>query len=169
MTSRPEAKIAFGRLGEIDLDEITAHMSDPRVAEHMPLLTGRWDQNTSRTFVEAKEARWRRDGLGHWAILFDDAYVGWGGFQKEGDEWDYGLVLKPERFGLGARITRKAIEFARSDARIPFVTFLLPPSRTKLGALEKIGAGLVGEREYEGQMFLKYQLDLSSPSTRKTI
>ncbi|MAZ16383.1 GNAT family N-acetyltransferase [Oricola sp.] len=162
MTNSPETGIAFTRLGEIDIAEITAHMSDPRVAEHMPLLTGRWDDAASRAFVEAKEARWRRDGLGHWAILCDGAYVGWGGFQKEGDEWDYGLVLKPDRFGLGARITREALEFARSDDRIAFVTFLLPPSRKKLGALERIGARFVGEADHEGEAFLKYRLDLIS-------
>lgn len=167
MTNRPETGIAFGRLGEIDLDEITAHMSDPRVAEHMPLLTGRWDQAASRAFVEAKEVRWRRDGLGHWAILCDGAYIGWGGFQKEGDEWDYGLVLKPDRFGLGMSVTRKALAFARSDERIPFVTFLLPPSRRKLGALERIGARPDGEVDYDGKRFLKFRLDFASPSTGK--
>lgn len=164
MTNRPEEGIAFGRLSEIDLDEITAHMSDPRVAEHMPLLTGCWDRAASRAFVEAKEARWRLDGLGHWAILCDGAYVGWGGFQKEGDEWDYGLVLKPDRFGLGARVTRKALAFARADKRIPFVTFLLPPSRKKLGALERIGARPDGDVDYDGTRFLKFRLDLAPPS-----
>lgn len=166
MTNSPETGIAFTRLGEIDIVEITAHMSDPRVAAHMPLLTGRWDDAASRAFVEAKEARWREDGLGHWAILCDGAYVGWGGFQKEGDEWDYGLVLKPDRFGLGARITSKALEFARSDVRISFVTFLLPPSRKKLGALERIGARFVGEVDHGGETFLKYRLDLNSPLGR---
>ena len=166
MTNSPETEIAFTRLGEIDLIEITAHMSDPRMAEHMPLLTGRWDDAASRAFVEAKEARWREDGLGHWAILCDGAYVGWGGFQKEGDAWDYGLVLKPDRFGLGARITRKALEFARSDERIPFVTFLLPPSRKKLGALERIGARFVGEVDHAGEAFLKYSLDFNPPRGR---
>lgn len=166
MTNRPKAGITFTRLGEIDLGEITAHMSDPRVAEHMPLLIGRWDAAASRAFVGAKEARWRQDGLGHWAILCDGAYVGWGGFQKEGDEWDYGLVLKPDRFGLGARITRKALEFARSDERIPFVTFLLPPSRKKLGALERIGARFVGEVDHAGETFLKYRLDFNPPRGR---
>jgi hypothetical protein len=136
-----------------------AHMSDPRVAEHMPLLTFQWDHDAVGKFVAAKEACWRRDGLGHWAILCDGHYVGWGGFQKEGEEWDYGLVLKPERFGLGTLITRKAIEFAVADERIPFVTFLLSPTRKHLGALERLGATFVGEIEHAGARFLKYRLD----------
>lgn len=41
----------------------------------------------------------------------------------------------------------------RADARIPYVTFLLPPSRKNLGALARIGAQLVGEVEYDGASF----------------
>ena len=154
---KPE--ITFARLPEIAPDEILAHMSDPRVAEHMPLLTSQWDRDAVARFVAAKEACWRRDGLGHWAFLYNGTYVGWGGFQKEGDEWDYGLVLKPEAFGLGARISKKAIEFAKGDDRIPFVTFLLPPSRKNLGALDRLGARYVDEIDYDGAKFLKYRLE----------
>ena len=153
------SSITFTRLPEIDPREIISHMSDPRVAEHMPLLTFAWDEAAVTGFVAAKEAYWHRDGLGHWAILSNGKYVGWGGFQKEGDEWDYGLVLKPDSFGLGTRISRKAIDFALADDRIPFITLLLPPSRKKLGALDRLGAELVGEVEYERVVFLKYRLE----------
>lgn len=152
-------KIDFVRLPEVSPDEIIAHMGDPRVAEHMPLLTGNWDEPAVTQFVSAKEDCWRRDGLGHWAIVCDGNYVGWGGFQKEGDEWDFGLVLKPEYFGLGAAITRQALAFAVKDERIPFVTFLLPPSRKNLGALTRLGAEYVGTITYDGAHFLKYRLD----------
>lgn len=151
--------LSFVRLPTIPVDEILSHMSDPRVAEHMPLLTSGWGKAQVASFVAAKEACWKRDGLGHWAILFNDNYVGWGGFQKEGDEWDFGLVLKFEFFGLGRRISQKAIEFAIADDRIPFVTFLLPPSRRSLGALDRMGASLVGTVEYDGVRFLKYRLE----------
>lgn len=164
MATSPERNVTFARLPDISPDEIIAHMSAPRVAEHMPLLTFKWDRDAVTRFVAAKEARWRRDGLGHWAILCDGCYVGWGGFQKEGDEWDYGLVLKPERFGLGTLITKKAIEFAVADARIPFVTFLLPPSRKNLGALARLGTRFVDEIEHEGARFLKYRLDTGCES-----
>lgn len=151
--------ITFVRLPEIAPGEIIAHMSDPRVAEHMPLLTFDWDMAALDKFVAAKEACWSRDGLGHWAILCNGNYVGWGGFQKEGVEWDFGLVLKPSCFGLGTRISRKAIAFAKADKRIPFVTFLLPPTRKKLGALKRLGAEFTEEIEYDGARFLKYRLD----------
>lgn len=155
--------ITFARLTEIPADELVAHMSDPRVGVHMPLLTVTWDRQVAEGFVAAKEACWQRDGLGHWAFVSGGRYIGWGGFQKEGEEWDFGLVLKPEAFGLGARITRQALAFAAMDDRIPFITFLLPPSRRNLGALKRLGATFVGEIDYAGSRFLKYRLETPGP------
>lgn len=154
-----EPRITFAPLRDIPPEEIIAHMSDPRVGRHMPLLTFEWNSETLSAFLSRKEAYWRRDGLGHWAILSDGAYAGWGGFQKEGDAWDFGLVLRPECFGLGVPITRKALMFAKADDRIPFVTFLLPASRKNLSALVRLGASFVGEVEHDGARFLKYRLD----------
>ncbi len=159
MTATSDHKITFTRLSGISPKDIMAHMSDDRIAKHMPLLNFKWDEQKLAEFVTAKEACWLRDGLGHWAILCNDVYVGWGGFQKEGKEWDFGLVLKADSFGLGARITRKAIDFALADERIPFVTFLSPPSRTKLRGLARLGAKFVKKIDYGGEKFLKYRLD----------
>ena len=159
MTAKSEIEISFVRLPDIDPAEIIAHMSDPRVGEHMPLLTAAWDEAGCTAFIRKKEDHWRRDGLGHWAILCNGSYAGWGGFQKEDGEWDFGLVLKPEHFGLGARIAAKALAFARADKRISSVTFLLPPSRTKLGALKRLGALYVGDVDYDGERFLKFRLE----------
>lgn len=152
-------EITFGWLSEVEPKEIAAHMSDPRVAEHMPRLTLDWDAKMVTKSVADKEHCWVHDGLGHWAFLSNGRYVGWGGFQKEGDEWDFGLVLRPDAFGLGKRISKKAIEFAIADERIPFVTFLLPPSRKHLGALKRFGARDIGQVEYAGKMFLKFRLE----------
>ncbi len=163
MTTLPERNVTFARLPEVSPDEIVAHMLDPRVAEHMPLLTCNWDHVTATKFIATKEERWRRDGLGHWAILCNDSYAGWGGFQKEGDEWEYGLVLKRESFGLGPLISKKAIDFAVADKRIPFVIFLLPPSRKNLMALARLGAEFVDGIEHHGTKFLKYRLDTERP------
>ncbi|MGD9800970.1 MAG: GNAT family N-acetyltransferase [Parvularculaceae bacterium] len=158
MTKR-DADIRFARLSEVSPEELLAHMSDARVAKHLPLMTRPWDKRTVAEFIAAKEACWRRDGLGHWAILHGGAYVGWGGFQKEGDEWDFGLVLRPGNFGLGPRIARMALRLASADDRIPFVTFLLPPSRRNLGALRRLGTTFVGETDYGGADFLKFRIE----------
>lgn len=152
-------RITFVRLTDIPVAVIAAHMSDPRVADHMPLLTPPWTEDDAATFVAAKEATWNRDGLGHWAFLRDGRYVGWGGFQKEAGEWDFGLVLKPDAFGLGVGIAKQALAFAKRDHRIPFVTFLLPPSRRSVAALARLGARYIGDIGYDGAVFRKYRLE----------
>ncbi len=152
-------EITFVRLSAVAPREIIDHMSDPRVATHLPLLTGAFDQRACAAFLDAKDACWRRDGLGHWAILADGVYAGWGGFQKEGVEWDFGLVLKPDYFGLGVRVAKKALVFARNDPRIPYVTFMLAESRKHLRAFDRLGAGYVGETRYGDAVFVKYRLD----------
>lgn len=159
MPSTQPGEIVFRRLTDITPETLLVHMSDPRVGEHLPLQTFAWDLETAVSFVAAKEACWQRDGLGHWAIFHCGSYVGWGGFQKEGTEWDFGLVLAPTAFGLGVRIARQALAFARADERIPFVSFLLPPTRKHLGALTRLGAEPVGTVEHAGTMFLKFRLE----------
>ncbi|KJE33603.1 hypothetical protein UF64_17835 [Thalassospira sp. HJ] len=157
MTPRTDS-ISFGQLDDVAPATLIAHMSDPRMAAHMPLLEGPWGRDDVAKFITAKQACWKRDGLGHWAIFHDLEYAGWGGFQKEGDDWDYGLVLRPEWFGLGMAITKKALDFARSDPRIASVTFLLPPTRSKLGALRRIGAVDEGTTFLHGACFRKFRL-----------
>ncbi|MFZ1816067.1 MAG: GNAT family protein [Rhizobiaceae bacterium] len=151
--------ITFTRLSDVSRQLLFAHMSDPRIARHMPLINFEWDMAAIDHLVAQKEERWHKDGLGHWAILCDGSYVGWGGFEKEEGDWDYGLVLTPSAFGLGLPITRQALHFARADERISCVTFLLPPSRRHLRALQRIGAHFVGEVVHEGSNFLKFSLD----------
>ena len=68
-------------------------------------------------------------------------------------------MLRPDRFGLGPRIARKALAFAAADPRIPYVTFLLPPSRRHLGALARLGAEFVGETTHAGAQFRKFRLE----------
>lgn len=157
--------LTFARLTEVPIATLVSHMSDPRVARHMPLLRQPWDADAAKRFIVAKEACWQRDGLGHWAFFHDGQYLGWGGFQKEGSEWDFGLVLRWEAFGLGLAITRAALDFAHADPGIPYVTFLLPPSRRHLGALARMGAVPLGEVQYETERFLKFRLDTPCPAT----
>ena len=57
------------------------------------------------------------------------------------------------------RISRKAIEFAKSDPRIETITFLLPLARKNLGALARGGAKYVENIEYDGETFKKYRLE----------
>ncbi|WP_416882517.1 hypothetical protein [Marivita sp.] len=59
------------------------------------------------------------------------------------NEWRH----EPDAFGIGRRITSKAIDFEIADKRISYLTFLLLPSRRNLETLERLGALAVGEIE----------------------
>ena len=158
MTQQKNNLLRFGRLTEVSTKDLVAHMGDPRISAHMPLLTGTWDAPRIRDFVTAKEVRWKEDGLGHWAFFKGENYVGWGGFELEDNEWDFGLVLRPDFFGLGPAITREALRFATARPDMPYVTCLLPPSRRKLGALKRFGAVELGLVTYAGERFRKFQV-----------
>jgi len=149
----------FGDLQAVPREVLVAQMADARVAEHLPLLDGVFDVEG---FLKAKAQRWAQDGLGHWAIWQGDVFRGWGGFEKEGDVWDFGLVLVPAAFGQGLAITRQALEFARGDARIETVQFLLAPTRRSVKALARMGAKEEGEVRYGGQTFRRFLLYVTS-------
>ncbi len=149
----------FGDLQAVPREVLATQMADERVAEHLPLLDGAFDVEA---FLRVKAQLWAQDGLGHWAIWQGDVFLGWGGFEKEGDVWDFGLVLTPEAFGQGLAITRQALEFAREDARIETVQFLLAPTRRSVKALVRMGAEEVGEVRYGGQTFRRFLLDTTS-------
>jgi RimJ/RimL family protein N-acetyltransferase len=149
----------FGDLQAVPRALLVAQMADARVAEHLLLLDGAFDVEA---FLQAKALRWAQDGLGHWAIWQGDVFLGWGGFEKEGDVWDFGLVLKPEAFGQGLAITRQALEFAREEARIETVQFLLALTRRSVKVLTRMGAEEVGDVRYGGQTFRRFLLDMTS-------
>ena len=133
-------RIAFKHLSDVPAPVLVTHLNDPVVLEHMPLSTKPWNEESILRWVAAKERQWADNGLGPWAFFIDGGYAGWGGFQLEGDEWDIGVVLTRDRFGWGPAIVGKLLEFAKADPRIEFVTFLLPPSRTNLSGLKRLGA-----------------------------
>ena len=151
----------FVRLPEVEPATILGHLRDPRIARHLPLLPADPDMALVEKIIAAKEACWERDGLGHWAILHNGEYVGWGGFQREGEEWDFGLVLRPEFFRQGKAIALQAFGWARRHTNITKVTFLLPLSRSER-ALQRLGARPVCISELGGIPFRKWCLDLEA-------
>lgn len=155
-----QPKITFCPLSEVAPVEILHHMRDPKIATHLPLLTRRWQLSDVVEFVAVKEQDRVAHGIGHRAILCEGRYAGWGGLQKEGDDWDLGVVLRAEYFGLGLRVVRLLLEEAQKDPRIDAVTFLLPPSRRHLGALKRLGAQPLGDVHHEGMRFLKFKLPI---------
>lgn len=166
----PSGAFSFVHPSEIDQEEMLTHLRDPSMARHLPLLPDKPDRSLVQSIIASKEASWIRDGLGHWGILHQGRYAGWGGFQSEADEWDFGLVLRREHFRNGRAITSHIFGWALQHTNIETVSFLLPLSRSEQ-ALRRFGAvpsGIVDiERTKFRKWFLTLNAGLSTPTEAK--
>lgn len=147
-----EGRITFHALSEIAPGDLVRLFNDPRVRRHMPLADALWDEAGVRDWAKGKDAQWQENGYGPWGIRIDGTFVGWGGFQKEGDEADLGLVLLPAYWGFGAMIFRELVRRAR-EMRLSNVTLMLPPSRVRMKGLARLGFTPAGECAYDGTGF----------------
>jgi RimJ/RimL family protein N-acetyltransferase len=132
-------------------------LNHPNVVRHMPLTDGRWTASAVAEWTREKDAQWDRNGYGPWAIKIDGVFAGWGGFQREDNEADLALVLHPDFWGQGGAVLR-ALLARRAGLGIQTVSVLLPPSRTRLRGLSRLGFVSAGEWIYAGQRFLKFVL-----------
>jgi hypothetical protein len=150
-------EITFHPLSSIPVSELVALLNDSDVARHMPLSGSDWDEAKAREWAKAKDGQWRENGYGPWAIRLDGVFAGWGGFQKEDADADLGLVLFSQHWGSGAAIFRELLRRGTTMA-LPDVTILLPPSRTRMKGLSRLGFVPHGELVYAGHRFLKFRL-----------
>lgn len=131
-------------------------LKHPDVVRHMPLADAGWSDSTVADWVRGKDAQCLDNGYGPSAIRIDGRFAGWGGFQREGAEADFALVLFPEHWGQGGRIFRHFMDH-RAEFGIEAVSILLPPSRLRTRGLARWGFQPVGEVMHGNQRFLKFQ------------
>ncbi|WP_027015844.1 GNAT family N-acetyltransferase [Comamonas composti] len=147
---------------EIPVKDWMVLLNHPDVIRHMPLADTRWGESAVADWAKAKDAQWQESGYGPHAIRIDGHFAGWGGFQREGDEADFALVLLPQYWGQGASIFRSFMR-DRSALGIGPVSILLPPSRVRTQGLARLGFSPAGEIIYEGQRFLKFVTQAPAP------
>lgn len=152
------AEITFHRFADISAGRWLALLTHPEVRRHMPLAGEGWDEASAASWAAAKDGQWQENGYGPWAIRIGGSFAGWGGFQKEGEEVDLGLVMLPEFWGYGAAIFAQMLTRGR-DMRLSPITILLPPSRTRMKGLARLGFTPAGELDYAGHRFLKFRLE----------
>ena len=155
-------RIAFKRLSEVDPIDLIELMNDPLVRRHLPLACGRFGEQECAQFLAAKERIWEKTGYGPWAFVLDGEFVGWGGLQPEGDDADLGLVLRSDHWGAGRILYRKIIEYAVAELGLDSVIVLLPPSRTRVAGLRRLGFRRDGETTVGGERLLRYRLTVDS-------
>lgn len=150
--------IEFRRLSEIARSDIIELANHPLVRRHMPLATGVCGELECDRFIAAKEGLWAQYGYGPWAFVVDGKYAGWGGLQPEDGDADLGLVLHPSYWGLGKLIYAEIIKRAFGEMGFESVTILLPPTRTRVKGIVRLGFEPDGEVDLYGQRFIRYRL-----------
>ena len=156
------SNIAFRRLSEVSPDAIIELMNDPDVRRHLPLARGHFGMPECERFIAAKEQIWEEHGYGPWAFQLDDAFVGWGGLQPEGDDVDVGLILRKAYWGAGRVLYTRIVAQAFDELGVDSVITLLPPSRTRVAGIRRLGFDEDGEIMIGEALFHRYRL------TRKT-
>lgn len=151
-------RVIFTRLTTILPAAIINLMNDPAVRRHLPLARGEFGDVECAHFIANKERMWEEHGFGPWAFVLDDEFIGWGGLQLEGDDVDVGLVLNQKYWGAGPTLYRRILTYAFEELGIDSVTALLPPSRTRVSALRRLGFREEGELMIQDQRFIRYRL-----------
>lgn len=152
-----DPRIAFVRLPEVPLADVVALLNEPRNARHMP-LAGPMDADEVANWVRAKDGQWALHGYGPEAVQIDGEFAGWGGFQREEAGADFALVLRPERWGHGAAVTRAALDRGFGELGLDAVVIALPYSRRPDRVVARFGFAPDGEVAYDGVVFQQYRL-----------
>ena len=152
------ATVAFRRLGEVGRGDIIDLMNHPAVRRHLPLALGPFGRSECDKFVAAKERIWEDHGYGPWAFVLDDEFIGWGGLQPAGDDVEVALVMRPCGWGAGPGLCRRILAHAFGDLHFGSVIALLPPSRTRVAAMIRLGFRRDGEVILENERFHRYRL-----------
>ena len=151
-------QLEFRHLSEIDTTEIIALNTNPLVRRLMPLSSQDFGESECIAWVAAKEKQWEEYGYGPWAFIVDSKLAGWGGLQYENGDADLGLVLHPDFWGMGKPIYDEIISRAFGEMGFESITILLPPSRTRVKAIFRLGFQVDGEVELYGERWLRYRL-----------
>ncbi len=151
-------QMEFKRLSEVDTSDVVELMPNPRLRAHMPLLSPDFDETACREFVAQKEQAWADHGYGVWAFFIDEPFAGWGGLQDENGDPDLGLVLHPDFWGVGKILYAEVVRRAFGSMGFDYITILLPPTRTKLAAVKRLGFHRAGEIDVGGESFMRFLL-----------
>lgn len=102
---------------------------DARVKKHMPLSESNIDEKWIQNWISGKEKYPKETPFEIYSIWDDGNFVGWGGIQADGDNFEIAIVLKPEYWGFGHDIYGKFIkDFELSGVTQPLLIYL-PLSR----------------------------------------
>ncbi|MGC5224022.1 GNAT family N-acetyltransferase [Micromonospora sp. DT81.3] len=149
--------VELRRLTEVPLSAVMTLLNEPRNVRHMP-LAGRFDEAQTAGWIQSKDAQWEDYGYGPWAVFLDEEFVGWGGFQREDLGPEFGLVLFPSFWGVGAQVTRAALGRGFGEFGFEEVFVALPYTRSPGGVMARFGFTSAEDAEIGGVRFRRYRL-----------
>ena len=150
--------LKFKRLTEVDPLDIVSLNNNPDVLLQMPLGSANFDLAKAKEWTQQKDAQWQQYGYGPWAIFIDQQFAGWGGLQYEEGDADLALVLHPNFWGSGKAIFIAIVKRAFTSMGMESITILLPPSRTRIKGIFRLGFQPDGEVDIEGTHFQRFRL-----------
>lgn len=150
--------LEFKRMSKVENAEYIALHLNPLVCRQMPLTNENFGEKECQEWVVGKEKQWDEHGYGPSAFIIDGKFAGWGGLQYENGDADLGLVLHPDYWGMGKIIYTEIIRRAFEEMKLESVAILLPPTRTRIKAIFRLGFQADGEVEIEGERFIRYRL-----------
>jgi len=142
--------LKFKRLTEVDPAHIVSLNNNPDVLRQMPLGSANFDLAKANEWARQKDAQWQQYGYGPWAFEIDQQFAGWGGLQYEEGDADLALVLHPKFWGSGKAIYQEIVKRAFTGLGLSSITILLPPSRTRIKGILKLGFRPDGALDIEG-------------------
>jgi RimJ/RimL family protein N-acetyltransferase len=156
-------ELEFVALRDVDVADLLNLMNDPRVRRHMPLASGTLDADDVRTWIASKEALWDRPDRGPWGVLLGGRFAGWAGVQPHREQAELAVVLRPDAWGAGPRVASRLLDIAFGSFGLSRVYVLLPPSRTRVAGLPRLGFVHDGTEDVDGEVFIRYRLEAPIP------
>lgn len=150
--------LQFKRLSEISYADLIELNNNPLVLRQMPLGRPDFDEVKCSAWVEQKESQWALNGYGPWAFIIDQKFAGWGGLQQEEGDADLAMVLHPNYWGFGKAIYDEIVRRAFEEMGLKSITILLPPTRTRVKGVLRLGFRQDGEINVDGCHFIRYRL-----------
>jgi hypothetical protein len=155
-TGDPCEEITFSRLTEVPLGAVQNLLNEPRNRRHMP-LAGDFSEAAAARWVGEKDAQWDRNGYGPLAVHIGGQFAGWGGFQRELDGADFGLVLAPRYWGCGRVVASLLLAQGFDVLCLDEVLVALPRTR-RPAVLQRFGLQRHGQVSYGDAVFEQYRL-----------
>lgn len=154
----------FVPLDQIPCRNYVALHTHPRVCRHLPLANNGFNERDCAAWLASKAKHWRDYGYGPHAIVIDDQFAGWGGFQNESGEPDLAIILDPKFWGWGEQLCKRMIKDAQTQYGFEAITVHLPESRKSLRSLLRMGFIAEGSVNLDQERFIRFRLILTNNS-----